>query len=165
MKIEVKITEVDKLKKENILSDIDKHVKCYLKHSKWLKFKDSAICENNLKDVFGTGSEMTDEQYKRLRDMIPYAYMYIDPGNDESWVNNIYIFNMFNIMRNFNLIVIKTFYMTKPAVDQLIQNINACQGIFENPYDRVSNIFDYEYIILASNYDNLVKHNIFKFDE
>ena len=162
MKIEVKITEVNGLKKENILSDIDKHVKCYLKHSKWLKFQDSTICENNLKDVFETGSEMTNEQYERLKDMIPYAYMYIDPDNDESWINNCH---MFSIMRNFNLIVIKTYRMTKPVVDQLIQNINACQIIFENPYDRVSNIFDYEYIILASNYDNLVKHNIFKFDE
>ena len=34
MKIEIKLTEIDKLKKENILSDIDKHVKCYLKNSK-----------------------------------------------------------------------------------------------------------------------------------
>lgn len=162
MKIEVKITEVDKLKKENILSDMDKHVKCYLKHSKWLRFHDSAICENNLKDVFEAGSEMTDEQYERLKDVIPYAYMYIDPDNDESWINN---WHMFGIMHNFNLIVIKTYRMTKPAVDQLIQNINACQIIFENPYDRVSNIFDYEYIVLASNYDNLVKNNIFKLDE
>ena len=162
MKIEIKLTEIDKLKKENILSDIDKHVKCYLKNSKWLKYHDSAICENNLKDVFETGSEITDEQHKRLRDMAPYAYMYIDPENDESWAKNMSIFNMFNIMRNFNLIVIKTFCMTKPTVDQLIHNINACQHIFENPYDRVSNIFDYEYIILASNYDNVVEHNFFK---
>lgn len=160
MKIEIKITEADKLKKENILSDIDKHVKCYLKNSKWLKFQDSAISNNNLKDVFETGSEMTDEQYERLKDVIPYAYMYIDPDDDESWINN---WHMFNIMHNFNLIVIKTYRMTKPAVDQLIQNINACQIIFDNPYDRVSNIFDYEYIILASNYDNLVKYNIFNF--
>ena len=160
MKIEVKITEANKLKKENILADIDKHIKCYLKHSKWL-VQDLAICENNLKDVF-EASEMTDEQYERLKDMIPYAYMYIDAGNDESWINNWHIFN---IMCNFNLIVIKTYRMTKPAVDQLIQNINGYQVIFDTPYDRVSNIFDYEYIVLAANYDNLVNHSIFRLDE
>jgi hypothetical protein len=162
MKIEVKITDADKLKKENILSDIDKHVKCYLKHSKWLRWGDSAICENNLEDVFKAGSEMTNEQYCRIKDVIPYAYMYIDPDNDESWINNWHIFS---IMRNFNLVVIKTYRMTKPAVDQLIKNINACQPIFDTPYDRVSNIFDYEYIVLAANYDNIVEHNIFKLDE
>lgn len=161
MKIEVKITEADKLKKENILSDIDKHVKCYLKHSKWLRWNGSAICENNLEDVFKAGSEMTNEQYCRIKDVIP-AYMYIDPDNDESWINNWHIFS---IMRNFNLVVIKTYRMTKPAVDQLIRNINACQHIFDTPYDRVSNIFDYEYIVLAANYDNIVEHNIFKLNE
>ena len=162
MKIEVKITDADKLKKENILSDIDKHVKCYLKHSKWLKLHDSAICKNDLEDVFKEGSEMTDEQYCRIKGMIPYAYMYIDPDNDETWINN---WNMFRIIHNFNLVVIKTYRMTKPAVDQLIRNLNVCQHIFDIPYDRVSNIFDYEYIVLASNYDNLVKNNIFKLDE
>lgn len=163
MKIEVKITDADKLKKENILSDMDKHVKCYLKHSKWLRLlHDTAICKNNLEDVFKTGSEMTDEQYCRIKDMIPYAYMYIDPDNDESWINNWYIFD---IMRNFNLVVIKTYRMTKPAVDQLIRNINVRQRIFDIPYDRVSNIFDYEYIVLAANYDNIVDHNILKINE
>ena len=162
MKIEVKITDTDKLKKENILSDMDKHVKCYLKHSKWLRLHDSAICENILKDVFKAGSEMTNEHYYRIKEMIPYAYMYIDPDNDESWINNWYLFS---IMRNFKLIVIKTYRMTKPAVDQLIRNINVCQHIFDIPYDRVSNIFDYEYIVLAANYDNLVKNNIFKFNK
>lgn len=162
MKIEVKITDGDKLKKENILSDMDKHVKCYLKHSKWLRLHDSAICENILKDVFKAGSEMTNEDYCRIKDMIPYAYMYIDPDNDESWINNWYLFS---IMRNFKLIVIKTYRMTKPAVDELIRNINVCQHIFDTPYDRVSNIFDYEYIVLAANYDNIVEHNIFKINE
>lgn len=158
MKIEIKITDADKLKKENILSDMDKHVKCYLKHSKWLRLHDSAICENILKDAFKAGSEMTNEDYCRIKDMMPYAYMYIDPDNDESWINNWYLFS---IMRNFKLIVIKTYRMTKPAVDELIRNINVCQHIFDTPYDRVSNIFDYEYIVLAANYDNLVKNNIF----
>lgn len=159
MKIEVKIVEDNKFKKEDILGNMDKHVKCFLKKSKWLKPNNVTICRNELADVFEAGDNMTDEQYERLKYNIPFAYLYIDPDKDESWIDN---WQLFSIINNFNIVVIRTYRMTRPAVDALLQNINDCVAVITVPYDRVSNEFDYEYIVLASNYDVIMEQNLFK---
>ena len=156
MKIEVKLVEDYELKKEDILANMDKYVKCFLQKSKWLKFNNATICKNELADVFKAGGNMTDEQYERLRYNIPYAYLYIDPDN-ERWIDNWYIFS---IIDNFNMIVINTSKMTRPSVDKLIQNINDCGAVITASYDRVDEIDDN--VVLAANYDVVMEHNIFK---
>ena len=157
MKIEVKIVKDNNLKKEDILTNMDKHVKCFLKNSKWVEFANINTRKNELADVFEAGDNMTDGQYDRLRSHMPFAYLYIDPDKDESWIDN---WQLFGIINNFKMVVIRTYRMTKPAVDKLLKNINDNLAIQR---DRVSNKFDYEYVVLAANYDVVMPNlNLFK---
>ena len=149
MKIEVKLPFVDaNLNKDNCIEKMDTFVKCYLKHSSWLRISRNTLYKNDVSEIIKK-TEITDEEFEKIKMAMPYSYLYMDPGSDEEWIGD---WGIFDIISHFELVVIKVYTLKKPAVDKFLQEISNCHSIFKLPFERISNKFDYEYIVLATNY-------------
>lgn len=161
MKIEIKVTDFSELTKENVLDKLDEPIKEYLKKSKYIRFKGCfGLIENEISDIFNV-KNITNEQFDKLNSCIPKYYLSIDPGKDESWIDNPVIME---IIANFGIVHVNTIKMTKPNIERLISNIHESNAIHV-PMIDLSNEFDYSHITMCVDHARMLcEHNIMQHD-
>lgn len=147
MKIEIKTVDVKHITKENIFELTNPQIRDYIRSFKW-KLSNGLILNFDTDKILGNAKDTADFEFSKLVQAIPEYYLYIDPGKDESWFNESYIADIFSSIKT-KMVVVKTFKMTKPAVDEFINNMTKCQHESFPTFIRVSNPFDYEHVVFA----------------
>lgn len=151
VKIEVKVTDFSGLTKENVLDKLDEPIKEYLKKSKYIRFKGClGVIDNEVSDIFNV-KDITDEQFDKLNSSIPAYYLSIDPGKDESWIDNPAIMD---IISKFEIVHVNTLRMTKPSIERLVSNIHESYELY--PMIDLSNEFDYSHITMCIDHAYMV---------
>lgn len=161
MKIEIKVTDFSELTKENVLDKLDEPIKEYLKKSKYIRFKGCfGVTDNEVSDIFNV-KNITNEQFDKLSSCIPKYYLSIDPGKDESWIDNPVIMD---IIANFEIVHVNTIKMTKSNIERLISNIHESYAIHV-PMIDLSNEFDYSHITMCVDHAHMLRENIFNLND
>ena len=145
MKIEIKTIDVKNITKENIFELTNPQIREYIRYFKWKLFNGHIM---NFNEILNNVKDAKDFEFSKLVQMIPESYLYIDPGKDEAWFNESYITEIFSSIKT-KMVVVRTFKMTKPAVDEFINNMTKCQHESFPMFVHVSNPFDYEHVVFA----------------
>jgi len=147
MKIEIKTIDVKNITKENIFELTNPQIREYIRNLKW-KLSNGLILNFDAGKILDNSKDTADFEFSKLVQIIPEYYLYIDPGKDESWFNESYIADILSSIKT-KMVVVRTFKMTKPAVDEFINNMTKCQHESFPTFMRVSNPFDYEHVVFA----------------
>ena len=147
MKIEIKTIDVKNITKENIFELTNPQIREYIRNLKW-KLSNGLILNFDAGKILDNSKDATDFEFSKLVQIIPEYYLYIDPGKDESWFNESYITDILSSIKT-KMVVVRTFKMTKPTVDEFINNMTKCQHESFPTFIHVSNPFDYEHVVFA----------------
>lgn len=147
MKIEIKTIDVKNITKENIFGLTNPQIREYLRNYKW-KLSNGLVMNFDAGKILDNVKDVGDFEFNNLVQRIPEYYLYIDPGKDESWFNEQYITDIFSSIKT-KMVVVRTFKMTKPAVDEFVDNMTKCKHESLPKFVRVSNPFDYEHVVFA----------------